>query len=461
MGQFKPKTRDQILTRMINRVVARSSLNDLNNLSDLKQVLAAAAREDDDTYVQMINLLDLFDLFKCRGNDLDERAKEYNPSLVKRLDARKATGTVTFSRTGTIGSVTIAIGTQVTIPADGAQPEVVFTTTTLGTILGGNTVSNAVTVEAADAGASGNAAVGVIKGFVSKPSGVTGVTNPAAFTNGRDREQDDAFLKRIVDQVAGLARCHAAGLEPAALSVEDTNTGKRVLFANVVEDPINLGRVTIYIDDGSGTAETTAVKVEEVVLAVALGGETKLNLPDKPIKIENTFTLRRNTVALVFGVDYTLNPASGQINLLPGTFPTGLTAGDLIDASYTYFTGLIALTQKVIDGDPGDRSNFPGYRGAGVRVRVLTPAIVQIVVRANITVLAGFNQAAVAADVKSAISEYVNGLGISDDVILNEMKERAMAIPGMYDVSFFLPVENRIVQDNQLARLIASNITVS
>jgi len=94
-------------------------------------------------------------------------------------------------------------------------------------------------------------------------------------------------------------------------------------------------------------------------------------------------------------------------------------------------------------------------------VRVLTPAIVQIVVRANITVLAGFNQAAVAADVKSAISEYVNGLGISDDVILNEMKERAMAIPGMYDVSFFLPVENRIVQDNQLARLIASNITVS
>jgi len=47
MGQFQPKTYETILTRMINRVVARTNLTDINDGSSVKQVLAAAAREDE------------------------------------------------------------------------------------------------------------------------------------------------------------------------------------------------------------------------------------------------------------------------------------------------------------------------------------------------------------------------------------------------------------------------------
>lgn len=461
MGQFVPKTFETILERMINRVVARTDLTDINDGSSLKQVLAAAAREDDDAYFQMINLLDLFDIDKAIGADLDERAKEFNPSLISRNEAVKATGSVTFGRAGTSGTVTIPIGTQVKVPADGAEAEIIFITTVEGTIADTTSVSGAVNVIAEVPGVNGNVDAGTIVGFVSKPSGVDTVTNAAAFTNGLDRESDDDFRTRLKNSIKGLARAHVDGLETAVLGVTDATSGKTVKFSQVVEDVANLGNVTLYVDDGSGGAEETSALTGAVVLNPAVGGETRLFLPNKPIKTEATFTLYRNAGALVEGTDYTLNPASGQINFLPGAFPSGLTAGDAITYDGTHFINLIAEAQKVIDGDAGDRANYPGYRAAGVLVRVLAPEIRQQVVQVNITVLSGYSQTDVADKVRTAISAYINGLGISDDVILNELRERAMAVPGMYDVAFSLPAANVIILDSEMARITNGNITIS
>ena len=156
MGQLVIKTQEQILERMVNRVVARTDLNDLADGSDVKQVLAAAAREDDDAYFQMLNLLDLFDINKAIGNDLDERAKEFNPALISRNPAAKATGEVIFSRVGTVGTITIPIGTQIQVPADGAAAAITFVTTEEGTILNTFTTSNNVDVAAVVAGTEGN-----------------------------------------------------------------------------------------------------------------------------------------------------------------------------------------------------------------------------------------------------------------------------------------------------------------
>jgi len=461
MGQFEPKSFEEILERMINRVVARTDLTDINDGSSLKQVLAAAAREDDDAFFQMINLLDLFDINKAIGADLDERAKEFNPALISRKEASKATGAVVFSRVGTSGVVTIPIGTQIVVPASGGQDEIVFSTTEEGTIADTFQDSNSVDIVADSAGTIGNVAPATITGFSSKPSGVDTVTNAAALVNGLDRESDDDFRLRLKNQIKGLARAHVDGLETAALTGEDTATGKLVKFAQVVEDPFSLGNVTVYIDDGSGTAESTNTEVTKVVLASAVGAETVIFLPDKPIKIESAFNLYRNAGLLVKDTDYTLNPASGQINFLPTPFPTGLTAADAITADYTNFTGLIQIVQKIIDGDAGDRATYPGYRAAGVLVRVLTPSIIQQVVTANITVTSGFSQTDAATKVEAVISSYINGLGISDDVILNELRERSMAIPGMFDVEFTAPTANVVILDTQMARVIDSNISIT
>ncbi len=462
MGQFKPKNRDFILQRMENRVIARSELTDLNDGSDVKQVLAAASREDDDAFFQMINLQDLFDIFKSKGRDLDERAKEFNPRLVTRNLARKASSEVVFSRTGTSGAVTIAIGSQVVVPASGSQAEIVYATTEEGTIADTFQDSNNVDIVALRTGIGSNVDPTTIIGFVAKPSGVDTVTNPSAITNGLDKESDDSFRQRIINQIAGLARAHVDGLEGAARSAVDPATLVQVKFANAVEDVLDLGNVTVYIDDGSGTAETTNLNVAEVILASALGGETTLFTGNKPIKRGSApFVLRVSSVVQVEGVDYSLNPASGQINFLPANYPTGLTVADDVEADYTNFTGLIQQAQKVIDGDKGDRVNFPGFRAGGVLVRVLSPNIVQQIVTGNITVKSGFNQVDAATSVKAAISGYINGLGISDDVILNEIRERAMAVPGMFDVAFSAPIENQVILDNQLARIIAGNLTIA
>ena len=461
MGQLVIKTQEQILERMVNRVVARTDLNDLADGSDVKQVLAAAAREDDDAYFQMLNLLDLFDINKAIGNDLDERAKEFNPALISRSSAAKATGEVIFSRVGTAGTITIPIGTQIQVLADGAAAAITFVTTEEGTILDTFSTSNNVDVAASVSGTAGNVDVSTITGFVVKPSGVDSVNNPAALTNGTDLESDDAYRQRLKNQIKGLARSHPAGLESAALGTEDTATSKIVLFANVVENPLNPATVTVYIDDGSGTAEDTPnVEVGITVLASAVGGETFLFLPDKPIKTEAAFALYVNAGLQVEGVDYTLNPASGQINFLPANYPTGLTAADAVTADYSNFTGLIQLVQKVIDGDAGDRSNFPGYRAAGVLVRVLAPSTNQQIVTANITVLQEFSQTDVATSVAAAISAYVNALGIGEDVILNELRERSMSIAGMYDIEFTAPTENFVVAENAIARLVSGNLTI-
>ena len=462
MGQFEPKQFEDILERMINRVVARTELTDINDGSSLKQVLAAAAREIDDTNYQMINLLDLFDINKAIGADLDEHAKQFNPSLITRNLSSRATGQIVFSRVGTTGTVTIPIGTQIKVPASGAQSAILFSTTSIGTILAGFTDSNAVDVVADDSGTVGNVAGGSITGFASKPSGVDSVMNPSAITNGSDEETDDSFRQRLKNQIKGLARAHVDGLETAALSAEDPITGKFVKFAQVVEDPFTLGRVTVYIDDGAGSLSgETLAKIGVSVVAAAVGGETVINLPDKPIKTESAFSLFRNAVLLIQDTDYVLNPASGQINFLPAGSVPALSPGDAITATYTVFTGLIALVQKIIDGDPGDRATYPGYRAAGVLVRVLTPTIIFQTVEMNITVLAGFDQTFVAGQVSDAISSYINGLGISDDVILNEIRERAMATPGVFDVEVETPSEKIVILDDELARITDANISVT
>lgn len=463
MGQFVPKVFDSILTRMINRVVARTSLTDINDGSSLKQVLAAAAREDDDQFFQMVNLLDLFDIMKARGTDLDERAKEFNQALISRNQPRRATGTVVFSRAGIVGTVTAGIGTQVQVPASGSTKAITAVTTVVGTITPGNTTSAPVAAQMTEAGIIGNVAPDTIVGFGTKPSGIDAVTNPAAWTNGADLESDDSFRRRIIAEIKGLARCHIAGLEAAVMGIEDPATGKVVMFASVYEDIASRGDVILYIDDGSGTAEDAPINIPaEVIINPTLGGETDFYLTQKPIKPELGFTFAITTLpALVRDVDYTLDPADGHIKLLAAAHPTGAPAGQSVTCNYWHFTGLIQIVQKVVDGDTMDRVNYPGYRAAGVQVRVLSPLIHQLVVTANITVRPGYSQVTVAAAVKAALSAYVNALGISEDVVLAELIEQAMAVPGMQDIHFTAPTANQMILDDQIARLILSNISIT
>jgi hypothetical protein len=247
--------------------------------------------------------------------------------------------------------------------------------------------------------------------------------------------------------------------------VEDTSTGARVLFSKAVEDLVNLGNVTLYIDDGTGSAETyEAITGENVTAGLAgppadsaVGGETYLFLDYKPVRIASPFALTSSTRgALTQNTHYYLNEASGQINFTPA-----LAAAEVITADYTRFTGLIAEAQKVIDGDLNDRISYPGIRAGGVKVLVLTPQILIQNVVLSISVKEGYDHDVVKAAVKSAVRDRINTLNVSGDVLRSELIFVAKSISGVYNVNLTLPANDIILLDDQLARTTDANISVS
>jgi uncharacterized phage protein gp47/JayE len=540
MPRAQTKRYEEIYAQSIARVVARSTLSDVSDVSGWKHVIGASARQDDEQYHQHSLIRQLFSIDTAKDDDLDERAKEIQPGTITRIKASKALGTVVFSRDGTSGSLNIGIGTKVQT-ADG----VVFTTTETGVItptsaeqITGHGVgrdSNEVSVIADEAGSAGLVDANTVVSFSTKPAGISEVTNPNSFTSGGlDKETDSAFVARIQRYVSGLARCHVSGIENGVVGQVDPGTGSTILYAKAIQDIVNRGDVTLYVDDGSGSAETTseeatalsgtltwagttsinvtttadlsvgdwirldsdgqwfevsvitpgspnvitilnpgsdtipsgATQSSKVIDVVteglspsdeAVGGETRLTLDYPAIKNVLPYQVATDVQGnLTAGADYTLDPASGLI-----VFSTALVAGEKVVASYTRYTGLLAFAQKVVDGDPTDRTTYPGYRGAGVLVQVLPPQVLLQNVTAVLTVIEGYSQAVVQATATRVVRDYINSLGISDDLLRAQLFKVIMSVEGVADVDIITPTENVIILDSQLVRTRDANLDIS
>jgi phage-related baseplate assembly protein len=119
------------------------------------------------------------------------------------------------------------------------------------------------------------------------------------------------------------------------------------------------------------------------------------------------------------------------------------------------------LIQRVVDGDPLNRSVYPGLRAAGVLVRVAVPQVLIQNVQAVLTVMEGYDNTAVITAVKSALKNYINGLGISGDVIRNELIAVIMGVPGIYNCILTTPATDITMLDDQLARTTDSNLLIT
>lgn len=459
---FVPEARQTIQQRMVNHIVARSSLNDLTQTAQLMRVVVAVSRAIEKAQQLMEEMLEETDLDKATGVELDERAKIYNTSILSRQAKVKATGAaLQFSRQSAVGLITQAIGTQVKVPASAGGTDLIYETTTLGTILNGATTSNNVSFRASIAGSAYNVDPDTITGFITKPSGVDFVTNLASVTNGKDEETDDQFRQKIKTYRKSLARGTISAIAGAVFGVTDSTSGKQVQWVNVIEDEWDPGSAECYVDDGAGTAEGTPVAVVAgAVLASAIGGETDIYLPHKAIRDASTFALYINAL-LIAPANYSLNYPHGHIKLDETAYPSGLTALDAVTATYTYADTLIQKVQKVIDGDEADRTNYPGYRAAGVVVTARAPTTVPQTVTANLTVGPGFSQEEAITSAEAAASDYINNLGIGESVIYNELVERIMNINGVADVHITAPAENVVISRTRVARITTGQITIT
>ena len=474
MGVFRVLRAAEIAQRITDYIVTRApALTDVEPGSNLAQIVGAVARQAEQWHISTAQLLELFSINRARGADLDARAADYLPADIRRGAGTRALGSLRWTRAvATASAVVIPAGTLVSRP--GSDPSVVYVTTAPGEIpaLGTQSVRTDgppgdIPARARDVGAQGNAALDTVTLDLGPIPGADAVANPLPFTGGADVESDDAFRSRIVDRVASLARCTPPAIESRVREADVD--GQRAVLARVLQTPWQVAYATVYVDDGAGTAESFAstAAVETLTFAGgATGGEVRFYTQSWPLR-QDAWTLTLTpavgpVVVLAQGVDYEVIPSQGLFVLSPTLFPTGLAAGDVLTiAPYEYYTGLLAECQRLIDGDVSDPVNYPVWRAAGVELRVRPPRVRWVVVSCTIVVADGFNRDTTRERVRRAISGYIAGLGIGDDVILSELIERAMGVDGMFDVQFTTPAANIPTADDEIARIDSSNLTVN
>jgi uncharacterized phage protein gp47/JayE len=186
VAQFENETFERILERMLARI---PDTIDKRQGSVVYDLLAPAAAELAQVYIEMDNVLNLGFADTTYGEYLDRRAAEQG---LTRKAAVKAIGRVTFS--GPDGTV-IPAGTRVS--TDSGTP-VYFVTTTEGTITGGTVTVDA---EAEVGGVDGNVDAGKITAVIGDLAGVVTVTNAAPFTGGINEETDEELLARYKEHV--------------------------------------------------------------------------------------------------------------------------------------------------------------------------------------------------------------------------------------------------------------------
>lgn len=279
-----------------------------------------------------------------------------------------ATGEVVFSRSSVaVSQISIPVGTVV-----GTEEGVLFTTTEAGTISIGNTDSNSVIIQAQEVGVEGNVKSATVTTIVTPVVGVETVTNANACTGGQDGESDSEFLKRFRNYILGLGKSNSYGLRTAAQNVE----GVRSASVDEHNPPdVQGNNVTLYVEDGSGTASAA----------------------------------------------------------------------------------LISDVEDVIEGD-GTTSN-PGYRAAGIKVKVDSPTAVTQDVTASVQLDGSVSEATVEYNLNAAITTYINGLLLGEDVVYNTLVRVIMSIQGVRDVTLTTPSANVTVNSTQIARV--GTITLS
>jgi hypothetical protein len=194
------------------------------------------------------------------------------------------------------------------------------------------------------------------------------------------------------------------------------------------------------------------ISVVDVVSNSAEPNQRRFRLHNFPVVVptDRLFALSPGGAwtLLIEGTDYILNYGTGELQMVN---TSGVVASTMLVAYYTYYTNLIALVQKVLEGDSEDPLNFPGVKAAGIMLRVQEPSPVYVNVRAAISAEEGFLEADLKVPVRRAIEDYINSRKIGEDVIISKMIDAAHNVLGLKDIQITVPSSNQVVLEDQVA----------
>lgn len=420
-------------------------------ISTVANQLAAADGTDPSVYssIQYIQNLQAFvqNAASLIPADLDAIALNFG---LTRLPGTQATGIITLrirNYTSTSPIITVPSGTTVSTLSTSSTPAVSFSTTAQVQFVPQNAPSyyNPVTgfyeqnvgIVAQSIGTVGNVAANTITSLVGSGLGIDAVTNTAATFGGTNVESNTAFATRIQIKLSG----NNVGTPNGLISLVNTTPG--VIGASIVgpNDPTMTrnqfgGSVNVYIQ---GQVLVTTMDTP----TYSSTGQQTYVLINQPVDSLSSITGIAGGVPHTFigppggtgiGTDYNvfINPNSlfgGSIDAgsyiqwnSTGTNPDNNTVYTI---TYTY-DSLIQVLQALLNNN----SNY--IIGSDILVYEATQALVDFT--ASIIIVPGFVPATVTGNVQTALSNYIDGLGLGAVLVLSELVAVMQGVAGVSEV---------------------------
>lgn len=431
---YTPRTATTIRREIAARIVARGTADDIAEGSVLAHMIQTWAEELAGLEVRLARIRDSFFLDSAVGTDLDDRVSDLPPSGLTRLAASSASGgALTLTRTDTALPLLVPEGSTYGRTADSS---LTYRQIADVNFLAGEATKDDVAVVCLTPGEVGNAPGGAIDRVASSP--VTGAVSTAAITNGQDEESDEALRARARAYLSSLTGTTPAALEHLGRSFTATD-GSRAAFARIFEDPTTPGLCELLVDDGGGLLGYMR-QGAPVTGTVPTGGPPVLWHETPSVEpIEEILIARGGVVWELAADEYTSFPERGLVyvheDIDAARQPV---AGDTWAISkYNVFMGLPAELQALIEGSLSEPLDNPGYRAAGVRVRVVAPLVFNVSLAVNVVPVAGRDFDAVTLDVETAVVEYLATLGPGETLFIARLIDRVMDNSDVLTVRFY------------------------
>lgn len=377
-------------------------------------------------------------------NELDALAANYG---LTRNPGTQAEGNITFrvrNYTTSSSVITIPLGTVVATQGTDTLPQVSFVTTQ--TIVyqpsfaptyfnpDSGFYEQTATIQAQNVGAASNVAAGTITVLVSGVPGVDSVINNTSTTEGTDIENNTALGQRIQIKLSG----NNIGTPNGIISLMRTNPNVTDAIIVGPNDPEMLrsqfgGEVDVYI---LGQVLSTASDID----TYSASGNQKYVMQHEPVRTVSSVTGLVIGVPTTFvqGVDYAfvddpdiLLSGSTQMSSYIIWLPTsgGATHPDdntNFTIQYVY-DSLIESLQLLLDDDSAHIVTSD--------ILVKEANLATIGVECDVTLFSGILFSDAIAAVQTAVTNYINNLGLGDNIDRSNIIEVIQAVPSIDSVN--------------------------
>lgn len=388
-------------------------------------IIEAPAQEFDRVYQELEHTQQLQSIEYASSmstSELDDLAVNYG---LVRLTGTQASGTITFqirNFSTSSSTVTIPIGTVVATQGSDTIPQVSFVTTQAVTFTPSQAPSyfNPTTglyerngaILASSIGSASNVGAGTITKLISSVPGIDSVNNFSATTGGTDIESNEAFAARIQTKLSGnnigtpngivnLIRTNSNVLDATVVTPNDSEMlrnefGGEVDVYIVGESVASTSDTFLYSTTASQSFVPLHQPVRSITSVMGLAGSSP-----RTFVLNTDYSFVTDTTTLFNGSVFLQNRIVFNIG---GTNPDN---GTVITVNYTY-NQLVESLQALVD----DNSNH--IVASDILIKEASRTLIDTTV--DISLIPGYQTSTVTSAVQTAISTYINNLGLGDNI---------------------------------------------